>query len=356
MNTRVAFILLAALAVAVPGAAHAQTNIALGQQAWSNCNTYIDPSNPSVYYGPQNALDGNVNTKWVTDGTQPQCYIYFYLGGSRSISQVTIKHATSGVSDTWPEMNTRAYEVKYFDGAGWPVAAWVDNSALNEVTTSYVNFASAYVMILITTPNAIDSHVRIPEIEVYQWGDSNPDPGTGRIGWPFSGHKDNRGPWVQSTGSSLHIGDDVYAEDWVAGASTCGAPFYAPIAGKVIYAGYTGAGTGFASYGYQVVIRSTLNRFYAFRIAHLQAGSITKSFGDYVRVGELIGRVGGTPNWSCHAHMVVYKNINAVSPLNGIKGVDNLKAGSSPSGAITQSTSPFASQFNPNAPGRIANP
>jgi murein DD-endopeptidase MepM/ murein hydrolase activator NlpD len=355
MNTRIALILLAALAVVAPGAALAQTNIALGQQAWSNCQTYVDPNNPSAYYGPQNALDGNVDTKWVTDGTQSYCYIALPLGGFRSLSQVTVKHATNGISDTWPQMNTRIYEVRYYDGVGWPVAATVDNAALNETTTSYINVSTSYVMIQIITPNAIDNYVRLPEIEVYQWGDSNPDPGTGRIGWPFSGHKDNRGPWVQSTGSSLHTGDDLYAEDWVGGASTCGAPFYAPIAGKVIYAGYTGAGTGFASYGYQVVIRSTLNRFYAFRVAHLQAGSITKAVGDYVRVGEMIGRVGNTPNWSCHAHLVVYKNINTVNP-NGIKGVDYLKAGASPSGAITQNASPFASEFNPNAPGRIANP
>jgi murein DD-endopeptidase MepM/ murein hydrolase activator NlpD len=356
VKTHLAFMLLAALAAAVPGIAHAQVNIALGQIASSNCNTYS--GDPSVYYGPWNAVDGNVNTKWVTDGTQAGCFIEFSVGGN-SLSQVTLKHATSGISDTWPEMNTRAYQVWYLDQFGWHQAASVDNTALNEVTTSYVNLFSAVstVRIVITTPNAIDTYVRIPEIEVYRWGDSNPDPGTSRIGWPFSGHKDNRGPWVESTGSSLHIGDDQYARDWVGGPSTCGAPFYAPIAGKVIYAGYTGAGTGFASYGYQVVIRSTLNRFYAFRVAHLQAGSITKAKGDYVSVGELIGRVGNTPNWStCHAHMAVYKNIDAVSPLNGLKGVDNLKVGSSPSGAITQASSSFASPFNPNAPGRIPNP
>jgi murein DD-endopeptidase MepM/ murein hydrolase activator NlpD len=356
VNTRVAFILFAAMVAVIPGAVHAQTNIALGQNAWTDCRSYVDPNNPSAYYGPQNALDGNVDTKWVTDGFQSRCYIYFSVG-NRSISQVTVKHATSGISDTWPQMNTPAYEVWYLDASGWHLAESVDNSALNEVTTSYVNFTATFVKIQITNPSAIDYYARIPEIEVYQWGDSNPDPGTGRIGWPFSGHKDNRGPWVQVTGSSLHTGDDQYAEDWVGGSSTCGAPFYAPIAGKVIYAGYTGAGTGFASYGYQIVIRSTINRFYAFRVAHLQAGSITKVKGDYVRVGELIGRVGNTPNWStCHAHMVVYKNINAVSSLNGLNGVDNLKAGSSPSGAITPAASPFAAPFNPNAPGRIANP
>jgi murein DD-endopeptidase MepM/ murein hydrolase activator NlpD len=355
VNTRVAFILFAALVAIIPGAAHAQTNIAFGQVAWSDCRSYVDPNNPGVYYGPQNALDGNVETKWVTDGTQTRCHIFFYVGDSRALSQVTVKHATNALVDQWPEMNTPAYEVWYYDALGWHLADSVDNSALNEVTTSYVNVTASYVMIQIAIPSAIDTYARIPEIEVYQWGDSNPDPGRGRIGWPFTGSKDNHGSWVQSTGSSLHIGDDQYAQDWVGGPSTCGAPFYAPLAGKVIYAGYTGAGTGFASYGYQVVIRSTLNRFYAFRVAHLQAGSITKAVGDYVRVGELIGRVGNTPNWSCHAHIVVYKNINAVNP-NGIKGVDYLKAGASPSGAINSNPSPFAVSFKVNAPGRIANP
>jgi murein DD-endopeptidase MepM/ murein hydrolase activator NlpD len=248
------------------------------------------------------------------------------------------------------------YQVLSWSGSGWTQAAAVSNSTHEAVTTSYINVYTDWIMINISEPGT-DSFVRIPEIEVYVMGDTHPDPGTGRIGWAFSGSKDNRGLWAQVTGSSLHVGDDQHAEDWASGAYTCGAPFYSPIAGTVLYAGYTGDGSGFASYGYQIVIRSSINRGYAFRVAHLQAGSITKTVGSQVSVGELIGRVGGTPNWSCHAHMVVYKDIRMTSPINGLKGVDNLKLGSSPSGAVTSSyVSPFPMEFNPDAPGRPMNP
>jgi hypothetical protein len=153
------------------------------------------------------------------------------------------------------------------------------------------------------------------------------------------------------------MGDDLYAEDWVReGFVTCGAPFYAPIAGNVIYAGINTAGNDSANYGYQVVIRSTINRDYVFRVAHLQAGSLTKVAGDVVSVGELIGRVGNTPNLStCHAQMALYKDITMVGPY-GTKGLPNVRAGLPPSGIISPASSPFAMGFKVNAPGRIANP
>lgn len=350
MKTHVAFMLSAVLFVAAPGAANAQTNVALGQYAQA-CSTYQG----NAAWGPDKAFDGSVSTKWVSNGQVP-CWIFVSLGGYRQVRQVTVKHATTG-DDTWVGMNTDVYQVMYWTASGWVTAASVDNSLAHEpVTTSYVNFYTDYVMIYITDPG-MDNFVRITEIEVYQEGDTNPDPGTGRIGWPFSGDKDNRGSWVQSTGSSLHVGDDQYAEDWVNGSpARCGDNVYAPIAGTVIYAGYTGDGSGFASYGYQVVIRSSIDRDYAFRVAHLQAGSIIHSVGAVVSVGDYIGRVGNTPNWSiCHAHFALYKDIKLTSS-NGYTGVQNLRAGSSPSGAITNSPSPFAQEFNPNAPGRRPNP
>ncbi len=177
------------------------------------------------------------------------------------MAQVTIKHATSGSTDTWPEMNTEQYQVLWLSGSGWTQATWVTNSAHAAVTTSYMDVYTDWIMINISDP------------------------------------------------------------------------------------------------GVQIVIRSSINRGYAFRVAHLQPGRITKTVGSTVSVGELIGRVGGSPNWSCHAHMVVYKDIRLTSPINGLKGVDNLKLGSSPSGAVTSSyASPFPMAFNLNAPGRPMNP
>jgi hypothetical protein len=298
-------------------------------------------NNDYTNWGPQKANDGPVTSKWTSvNGTGH--YIYFDMGYSRPVGQVTVRHASEGGEPTY--FNLKSYDVKYWNGSSWTYAASVSNWGQAPRTHSYVNFSSRYVGIWVTN-SGIDGYARIPEIRVF--GPCNPTPPS--VGWPFPGGADAPGNFYSSRSSDLHLNDDQYAQDWFDGASNlCGANVYAPISGTVLYAGKSTYAPG---YGTQVVIRSSVNPAYAVRIAHLQDGSTgSLGYGSYVSVGSTIGTLGMSGSDVCHAHVVAYNNIDAQSPYADNTGVEKLKLGAPPSGSIYYGSSPFQTAFDLNSP------
>jgi len=132
--------------------------------------------------------------------------------------------------------------------------------------------------------------------------------GDSHIYWPFWNSRyvnseEGTDGWELSCGTDCgwHHKSDYYADDWKNGG--CGTYFKAPFSGKVIFAGEVTWG-----YGKQIIIQSTQNGNFAFRIAHLQGIYVWN--GQYVKAGQIIGTVGTTGNSTgCHGHCVLYKNI-----------------------------------------------
>ncbi len=163
------------------------------------------------------------------------------------------------------------------------------------------------------------------------------DPTLSHLVWPFqSSSYASQGAWklTQGSGVSTHMGGDYHAQDWADG--TCGKAFKSPIVGKVIYSGIGGE----VKYGEQVVVQSDINSNYAFRITHLASRSV--KVGDQVNPNSTLGAIGTTGNSSgCHAHIVLYKNINSeYSP--GVTAKTRLSQGH---GLGFSGTSNFAARF-----------
>jgi len=145
------------------------------------------------------------------------------------------------------------------------------------------------------------------------------DEALSEIYWPFV--KIGNSPklvWEEFEGSKAHDNSDLHAEDWLLSKGTsCKKDFLAPISGTVMFAGQTDLEP---KYGYQVVIRSDTNLNFAFRIAHLQENSIPEAIEKYakVNVGDKLGQVGGTGGYGCHAHIVLYRDLDeyAIGRLN----------------------------------------
>lgn len=94
-----------------------------------------------------------------------------------------------------------------------------------------------------------------------------------------------------------------------------GTPIYAAHSGRVIY-----AGQGFRGYGKLVMIEH--GPVWASLYAHLN--SIDVSEGDYVRIGEPIGRMGRTGRATgVHLHFELMKNKLPVDPLLYLPQLDS---------------------------------
>jgi murein DD-endopeptidase MepM/ murein hydrolase activator NlpD len=345
----------AAVLLSMPGTALALTNYALNQYTQAS-SVYNNDST----WGAYRANDGNLGTKWAS-ASEPNPYIYFYLGGTRTISQVTVRHASAGVPAEGIHLNTYAYLIQYWANNAWITAKTVDNSTRQGVVTSLVNFTAAYARIYITNVNGGNDNIaRIYEVEVLGGGGCSPNPANLSLGWPLSGSWASHGSWQPWTSSPYHYGDDQYAQDWRNGTSwLCGGSLYAPLSGTIIYKGALPAGSGYETYGNHLVIRSNVNTNYAVLLAHLQSYAPGISNGVTVSAGQLLGYVGnsGSPpapnSFGCHAHVALYQNITATSPINSARtGVDNLVMGSSPMGALTTyRPSPYSTSFSLNASG-----
>lgn len=123
------------------------------------------------------------------------------------------------------------------------------------------------------------------------------------------------------------MGGDSYADDWSRGAgATLGQIFNSPMAGTVIFAGQGGDiyPAGVYSFGNQVIVRSSENSTFAFRVAHLSLISV--SVGQTVSAGTKLGEVGSTGNSTgAHAHCVLYKNLDQT--YGTLTGLQRLQGG-----------------------------
>lgn len=153
------------------------------------------------------------------------------------------------------------------------------------------------------------------------------------LDWIFSNTN-----WIVVGGSSYHIGDDAYADDWVASSgSTEGQAAYAMAPGVVVYAGPSPSGW---SYGNQVMVQCLDDPTFVYRYAHLQRVDV--SVGEIVGLDTVLGLVGGTPSFSPHLHCVLYKNIQPNS-----QAMTYITQGKSPSGSINGASGPstYAAMF-----------
>ncbi len=124
--------------------------------------------------------------------------------------------------------------------------------------------------------------------------------GSGSMIWPAVGCYTVTSPYGYR-GSSFHLGIDL------SGGGAYGKSVVAAASGTVTAAGYSG------SYGYRVVIShgNGLSTTYA----HMVAGSICVSTGQYVSAGSAIGKVGSTGNSTGpHLHFEVRINGSTVNP------------------------------------------
>lgn len=136
--------------------------------------------------------------------------------------------------------------------------------------------------------------------------------GISHMAWPFLDSSwYNKNGWWDAGWNDGHTYEDIYAQDWNWNSydDDCGKNVYSPFSGKVIFAGDASNG-----YGNQIVIQSYKSPDFAFRVAHLQTISVFT--GDSIEVKTKIGEVGktGVEDYSCHAHSVLYKNINTELP------------------------------------------
>lgn len=327
-------------------------NLALNRPVYTS-------SNYNSSYTGTKAVDGTVSaaSKWTSDGNSSTSYMYVDLGSQKSISSVVVKHA--GAAGEWTSYNTSNFGIYTWNGSGWDLRSNVSGNT-NSVTTHNFSATARYVLLQIWDAG-IDNYARIPEMEVHSGGGSGGcnivlnASGTSSIKWTFAnsqfssrtcgtisaGCGTNDWNVTCSSGCGFHIDDDYYADDWIRYNSqdqniSCGENVYAPFAGTVLYAGRLTY-----SYGRTVIIRSTANNGFAFRVAHLQSISGSVTTGGSVSEGQYLGKVGDddgtsngeTSNFGCHAHAVLYKNINNSTALA------NLGGGHAPSGDIGSQTS-----------------
>lgn len=86
-------------------------------------------------------------------------------------------------------------------------------------------------------------------------------------------------------------------------------PIYAAESGRVLY-----VGREFSGYGKMIIIEHKGDAWATF-YAHLNSFDVSE--GDWVRRGELIGRMGRTGRASgVHLHFEIRRNLKPVNPLN----------------------------------------
>lgn len=119
-------------------------------------------------YNCQMAYDGDLSTKWVSDGTTIQSSIVVDLGGVKDISKIVVKHA--GSNGEPQESNTEQFKIEYGNSniwGPWTPTSITDNYGQNNESIINLNFTARYVHLYIIDPG-VDNYSRIPEIEI--WG------------------------------------------------------------------------------------------------------------------------------------------------------------------------------------------
>lgn len=282
----------------------------------------VTSSNYSSSYAGNKAVDGilSASSKWTSAAANVHHWMYIDLQSSYNINSVKVKHA--GAAGEAAHFNLQAYQIQYWN-SGWQHAASINNTHQQSITSSSVSFSARYVRIYITDPG-IDNIARVPEVEIYSTPANtsvlNPS-GDSHLAWPFhnsaincSNRMQGSGGWYVtcSTNCGAHKNGDYYADDWVTAYGTMNKPMYSPISGTIIYADWVNANTnptGDPLYGRQVVVLSSQNNTFAFRVAHLE--TISVSVGNTVSEGDLLGYIGSTGNSDGpHAHTVLYRNLS----------------------------------------------
>jgi len=124
----------------------------------------------SNYFRAERAFDGDINTRWNSNGAGATNYLVLKLDQTYNISQFKVKHASNnGLS---VNANTKKFHIAYWDSGA---RTWVRavnnyyNADKAAVTTHNVNVTARYVYIYMVEPNFIsgDLYTRIPEFEVY---------------------------------------------------------------------------------------------------------------------------------------------------------------------------------------------
>jgi len=119
-------------------------------------------------YNCQKAYDGNLSTKWVSDGTSIQSSIVVDLGSVKNISKIIVKHA--GANGEPQESNTEQFKIEYGSSniwGPWTAAEIINNYEQANESELNFNFTARYVHLYIIDPG-VDNYSRVPEIEI--WG------------------------------------------------------------------------------------------------------------------------------------------------------------------------------------------
>jgi len=99
--------------------------------------------------------------------------------------------------------------------------------------------------------------------------------------------------------SSGHRGTDMYAG--------CGAPIFAAAAGRVVFAGFSGAWGNFIKVDHGDGIMSGY--------AHIKPGGYNVRYGERVQAGQTIAYAGNTgASTGCHVHFEIYRNGTRIDP------------------------------------------
>lgn len=125
----------------------------------------------SSSFNGNKAIDGQLNTKWASDGSTMPEWLKLDLGGSKTVYGVKVRHAGAGGEPS--SYNTEAFQIQTatsFNGTYSTVDS-VNNTSQQDV--SVVEFdppiTTQFIRLYITDAG-IDNYTRIPEFEV--WGEN----------------------------------------------------------------------------------------------------------------------------------------------------------------------------------------
>jgi FlgD Ig-like domain/F5/8 type C domain len=139
----------------------AQQNLSIGAIVQTS-------SNYSASFTGTQAIDGNLTTKWTSNGATFNSWLALDLRQNCSISRVTVKNAQTA-GDPW-YFNTKACQVETGNSINgpWSVVAGASFSNLAQTSptfTSAVSVTARYVRLNVTNPGP-DNYARIQEFEV----------------------------------------------------------------------------------------------------------------------------------------------------------------------------------------------
>ncbi|MFK8105426.1 MAG: discoidin domain-containing protein [Saprospiraceae bacterium] len=113
------------------------------------------------------AHDGNLNTKWTSNGSSQQSSMAIDLGSVKNINKIVVKHAGAGGEPSY--LNTQHFKIEYSNSSvwgPWTLAEEVYNTSQANESVIHQNFNARYVHLYVVDPG-IDNYARIPELQVF---------------------------------------------------------------------------------------------------------------------------------------------------------------------------------------------